>query len=206
VIDTSTSRLKSRREADVILAALNDADHGQRKNGSLLIYVPVPRHGALEDRVQDPFELFALVGSGFGDKDAERIQSLARQALPERIAEIDRLFVEGRPTVAMIEALGQGQRHPLLEEALGTDSILEATALLLCRNGMIAKVMPAANASSPSATGCAVPTTPARATSPWLAGWSRNSGCRRCSPSRRCWAGATPSLSRSAATSRAFRR
>lgn len=140
VIQGEPSRLQARREADGVVATLNDADHPQRKNGSLLIYLPWARFGSVDDRVQDPFEAFALIGGAFGDNEAERFQSLARQALPERIAEIDRLFAEGKPTLGMIEGLGEGQRYPLLEEALGTDSVIEATAMLLCRDGAVAKV------------------------------------------------------------------
>jgi hypothetical protein len=147
VLRGEPSRLHARREADAVLAKLNDADHPQGKNGSLLVYLPWPRSGAVDDRVQDPFEGFALVGGVFGDNEAERFQSLARQALPERIAEIDRLFAEGKPTIAMIEGLGQGQRHPLLEEALGTDSVVEATAMLLCREGTSARVSAVAGAA-----------------------------------------------------------
>lgn len=140
VIQGEPSRLQARREADDVLAKLNDADYPQGKSRSLLIYMPWVRSGSVDDRVQDPFEGFALIGGVFGDNEAEGFQSLARQALPERISEIDRLFAEGKPTLAMIEGLGQGQRHPLLEEALGTDSIVEATAMLLCRDGAAAKV------------------------------------------------------------------
>src|SRR5208282_4031731 len=50
------------------------------------------------------------------------------------------LFSEGRPTLAMLEGLGEGAHYPLLREAIGTDSGIEAAALLLCRQGSVAKV------------------------------------------------------------------
>src|SRR5262249_934901 len=62
-------------------------------------------------------------------------QALARQAMPHRSREIDRLFVEGRPTIAIIEGLEKGAEYPLVQEAFGTDSAVEITAQLLCREG-----------------------------------------------------------------------
>lgn len=140
------SRLLARREADRVAALLNDSDVPQQKNGSVLIYVPWGRSGVVEERVQDPFEPFALMGAAFGDQEAEQFQSLARQAMPERIAEIDRLFTEGKPTLALIEGLGEGTRYPLLEEAVGTGSVIEAVAILLCREASSAKVNAVAGA------------------------------------------------------------
>lgn len=146
VIDASGSQLRARREADTVVAKLNDAAHPTDKNGHVLIYVPWARRATEEDRGKDPFEAFALIGAAFGDKEAESFQSLARQAMPTRVTEIDRLFNEGRPTPAMIEGLADGARYPLLQEALGTESGVEAGALLLCREGSAARVNSVAGA------------------------------------------------------------
>jgi hypothetical protein len=146
VIPAGESRLRARREADRVAALLNDPDAPQQKNGSMLIYVPWARSGALEERVQDPFEPFALMGVAFGDEEAEQFQSLARQAMPDRIAEIDRLFAEGNPTLGLIEGLGEGARYPLVEEGLGSGSVIEVVALLLCREGASAKLSAVAGA------------------------------------------------------------
>jgi len=131
----AASRLRARRQADEVLCRLNDSNQPpQAKSGSLLIYCPWLRGRADEQRLQDPFEGFALVGAAFGDKEAETFQSPARQAMPERTSEIDRLFAEGRPTLALIEGLGEGARYPLLQEALGSDSLTEVAAQVLCRD------------------------------------------------------------------------
>jgi PglZ domain len=140
VILAHESRLRARRAADEIVSRLNDSSFPDQKNKKVLIYAPWPRETSEEQRLNDPFESFALIGAAFGDKQVESFQSLARQALPERIAEIDRLFAEGRPTVAMIEGLGEGIHYPILREAIGTESAIEAAALLLCRDGTSANV------------------------------------------------------------------
>jgi hypothetical protein len=133
VILAQESRLRARRQADEVLSRLNDgAETPQAKNGNLLIYCPWPRGSAEEEKRRDPFESFALIGSAFGDKEAERFQSLARQAMPNRSREIDRLFAEGRPTIVLIDGLEKGAQYPLVEQAFRTDSVVEVTAQLLC--------------------------------------------------------------------------
>lgn len=140
VISAAVSRLRARREADEAVRLLNDPAHPGRRNGTVLVYAPWPRGTTEEEKLREPFEALALVGAAFGDKEAERLQSLARQALPSRTTEIDRLFGGGQPTVAMIEALGAGVRYPLLVEAIGTESALEAASQVFCREGTAARL------------------------------------------------------------------
>jgi len=138
VILTQESRLRARREADEVLCRLNDgAAPQQAKNGNLLIYCPWPRGNTEEEKRRDPFECFALIGSAFGDKEAERFQALTRQAMPNRSTEIDRLFAEGRPTITLIDGLEKGAQYPLLQQAFETDSVVEITAELLCHDSAV---------------------------------------------------------------------
>lgn len=142
VIFAKTSRLSARRRADEVLSCLGDSGQpSPAKNGTLLIYCAWSRGRTQEERLQDPFEGFALIGDGFGDQEAETFQALARLAIPDRANEIDRLFAEGRPTVAILEGLGESVRYPLLQEALGTDSMVEVVARLLFRDDALSKLM-----------------------------------------------------------------
>lgn len=135
------SRLMACRKADEVVSLLNDATAPPAaRKANLLIYAPWSREADEQLRCEDPFESFAVIGAAFGDKDGDKFQSLARMALPARAAEIDRLFAESRPTVAMIDGLVESVRYPLLVEALGTDSVVEFTAALLCRNDTIPKL------------------------------------------------------------------
>ncbi len=148
VVSAASSRLIARKRADEILSAINDSSaEPAAKNSNLLIYVPYQRDGDDQQRCEDPFESFAVIGSAFGDKDGDRFQSLARMAMPSRAAEIDRLFAESRPTVAMIDGLVESIQYPLLVEALGTDSAVEVTAELLCRNDTVPKLNAVAGSS-----------------------------------------------------------
>ena len=121
VVLSIESKLRARRQADEALCQLNDPDQPlATREGNLLIYAPWFRPRQEEHQVEDPFESFAVIGTAFGSTEAEQFASLARQALPDRIAEIDRLFREGQPTLDMVESLGEGSRYPLLQQALGT--------------------------------------------------------------------------------------
>jgi hypothetical protein len=149
VILTQESRIRSRRQADEVLSRLNDSNQAPMdKNANLLIYCPWPRGRTEDQRREDPFESFALIGTAYGDKEAEIFQSLARQALPGREREIDRLFTEARPTLALIEGLGKTVRYPLLQEALGSDSLIEVTTQLLCGKGPATTLESVAGASN----------------------------------------------------------
>jgi len=140
LVDASNSILRARREADQILRGLNDADNADLRGANLLIYCPCRRRQRDEDRYQDPFEAFAVCGATFGDKPNETLQSLARQAMPDRTAEINRLFEEGKPTLVMLDGLKAGASYPLVKDCLKTDSPLDVAARLLCGGGTIEKL------------------------------------------------------------------
>src|SRR5262245_3494261 len=140
LVDTSESTLMSRREADRIFRGLNDPDNARLKNQNVLIYCPRRRGRTDEQRCEDPFEVFAVFGAVFGDKESESLQSLARQAMPERAAEIDRLFAAGHPTLSMLDNLQAGQSFPLLQDCLGSDAPLYVGSQHLCIPDTTAKI------------------------------------------------------------------
>ncbi len=132
-IDASSSVLRARRNADQAWHALFKPDFEGARPTSVLIYVPAERGVSEEERRIDPFEPFALAGAAFGATEAEKLPSIARQVLVGREGDVDRLFAEGTPTVAQLDALAGGTRYPLLEEALATDVPGRVVAKLLCR-------------------------------------------------------------------------
>jgi len=114
VVSVAESTLKVRRQAEAINRKMNESDNLVEARANLLIYFPRPRGTTSEARQRDPFEVFALAGVAFGDTEGERLASLARQALPERIDEITRLFAKGSPGLAFLSgrrsALRDGMR------------------------------------------------------------------------------------------------
>jgi hypothetical protein len=140
VVDASQSTLKSRRESDRVLAGINNPDDSELKHKHLLIYCPRDRGKREEEKYEDPFEVFAVIGAAFGDDEGGKLQSLARQAMPDRCGEIDRLFDEGNPTLSMLDNLKVGQSFPLIKDCLGTDSPMDVVAKILCENDVVAKI------------------------------------------------------------------
>lgn len=141
VLHVAESRLRSRRQVDDLLVQLNDGNQPPNaRHAKLLIYCPWERGRSEEEKRIDPFEAFALIGAAFGDKEAETFQALARQALPERKEEIERLFAESSPTVELIDSVGKSTRYPLVLQALGSDSIVEVATQLLSREYATASI------------------------------------------------------------------
>jgi hypothetical protein len=132
-VDTTSSVLQARREADKSWRALFEPDFDGTRPASVLIYVPAERGSSEEERRLDPFEPFALLGDAFGVTEAEKLPSIARQVLVGRENDVDRFFTEGTPTVAQLDALAGGTKYPLLLEALGTEAPGRVVAKLLCR-------------------------------------------------------------------------
>lgn len=132
IVTATDSTLRARREAESVYRKMNESDNHAEARANLLLYVPRPRGATPEARQRDPFEVFALAGTAFGDNEAELLQSLARQAMPEQASEIDRLFTEGQPTLALLDGLESGQRWPLIREALETESPVDVVAQILC--------------------------------------------------------------------------
>ena len=82
----------------------------------------------------------AVAGTAFGDQESERLQSLARQAMPQSGDQIDRLFAEGQPTLRTLDGLEKSSGHPLLKQALGTEVPAEIGSLVLADDSAPAKI------------------------------------------------------------------
>lgn len=124
LINAGQSELAARRQADEAFEAL-PAIPGDLEVGGILVYVPRSRATKEEDAIADPFEGYARIGAAFGDDEAEKLESLARRAMPLLAGEIRRLFVAGKPSLRTLDGLEMGSRYPLVGEALRTEDPLE---------------------------------------------------------------------------------
>jgi len=132
LLSSGESVLKTRRRADEVYRLMNESDNPAESGRCLLIYVP-GRRGATEDeKMQDPFEVYALAGAAFGDTEDRKIESLARQAMPEKADEITRLFREARPDIALLDGLEKSRSRPLIKQVFNTTSEADVIALALC--------------------------------------------------------------------------
>lgn len=127
VLDASVSVIEQRERASQSLADLTDgAIH------RLILWVPALRPGSDEDRQQDPFGVFGLVGKEFPAGDADSFCSLCRKAKPDHVPEINRLFQDGHePSFDTLDALDQGGSWPTLKSLLNAGSAREILLALL---------------------------------------------------------------------------
>jgi len=132
VLSASDSILKTRRTADEIYHQMNESDEPKKSRKNLLIYIPWSRGVDEYSKIRDPFEMYALAGASFGDTEDQKIESLARQAFPEKAEEITRLFREGRPTISILDGLESVQRYPILRQTFDSESPIEIIAVALC--------------------------------------------------------------------------
>lgn len=132
VLSAEESILKTRRRADEIYRLMNESENPGERDRCLLIYIPGRRGVTEDERMRDPFEVYAMAGTAFGDTEDQKPASLARQAMPDRVEEITRLFREGKPTIDLLDGLEKSQRWPLLNEVFGTETPADVVALALC--------------------------------------------------------------------------
>lgn len=132
VFSAEASVLKTRRRADEIYRLMNESENPAERDRCLLIYIPRRRGTTEEEKMRDPFEVYAMAGAAFGDAEDQKIESLARQAMPYKIDEITRLFREGKPDIGLLDGLEKTQRWPLLNDVFRTETPAEIIAAVLC--------------------------------------------------------------------------
>ena len=140
VLSAEESVLKTRRRADEIYRLMNESENPGERDRCLLIYIPGRRGVTEDERMRDPFEVYAMAGTAFGDTEDQKMESLARQAMPDRVEEITRLFREGKPTIDLLDGLEKSQRWPLLNEVFGTETPADVVALALCDKAKAGRV------------------------------------------------------------------
>lgn len=132
VFSTTNSVLRARRRADEIYRHMNESEKAAESSRCILIYVPAGRGTNEEEKMLDPFEGYAVAGAAFGDTEDQQLESLARQAMPEKSDEVTRLFKEGKPNLSLLDALEKSQRWPLLDGVFHTETPADVIALALC--------------------------------------------------------------------------
>ena len=120
---------------------LNDADDTEFRHKNLLIYCPRPPREERGRPLPGPVSKGSPSWAPLLVTRKRQPPSLARQAMPElAAAEIDRLFEEGRPTLAMLDNLKAGDSFPLINDCLGTEDPLDVVARILCAKGTVARI------------------------------------------------------------------
>lgn len=132
ILTAEASTLKTRRRADEIYRMMNESSESVERDRCLLIYIPHRRGITEEAKMLDPFEVYAIAGTAFGESEDQKIESLARQAMPNKIEEISRLFREGKPDIKLLDELEKTQRWPVLNDVFHTETPADIIALAVC--------------------------------------------------------------------------
>ncbi|ACZ61421.1 PglZ domain-containing protein [Dehalococcoides mccartyi] len=132
VLSADASVLKIRRRADEVYRLMNESEDSSERERYMLIYIPRGRGVTEDEKMRDPFEVYAIAGVAFGDTEDQKIESLARQAMPNKAEEISRLFREGNPDIALLDELENTQKWPVLNEVFHTETPSDIAALALC--------------------------------------------------------------------------
>jgi hypothetical protein len=149
IVSAHESVLTARRRAETFFRQIDNPSAPLRdKDAHLLIYVPYRRASDNEARTLDPFEGFAAAGAAFGEIESEQLKSLAIRALPEFSDQIERMFREGQPTLAVLDSLSKSPAYPLVNQALGTRAVVDVAALLLGDKDNLRKITGLSGCSS----------------------------------------------------------
>lgn len=126
VLDASLSVIEQR---ELATEALLDLAEGRIHQ--LVVWVPATAPEDDDQKQRDPFAVFAEIGAVFPQGDGDDYASLCRQAKPDHVPEINRLFEDTEPSFEMVDALDEGGSWPKLKTLLGADSSKEILLGLL---------------------------------------------------------------------------
>jgi hypothetical protein len=148
-IDARRSVLVARRDADRLWPSVVDPRAGLAAGAlsctAMVIYVPWPRAATEEERKQEPFEAYALVGAVYGADPAHKLDALSRTAMPHRRTEIDKLCsAHDNVTLDQLEALADQAGYPLLKQAFTTEDPIQVAARLIAEPELVKRALGAA--------------------------------------------------------------
>jgi hypothetical protein len=130
LVDASESSLESRFQAMDELRGLGIT---QPATTAMVVYVPATKPETDEQKLADPFALYAVAGSVFPKDDGDSYQGICLKAKPGNESEIRRLFRENpNPSFAAVDAIGGGNKWPQLRAALSAESTKDILISMLC--------------------------------------------------------------------------
>ena len=130
VVDASESGIESRDAA--IKTFINLVSQGNSGSKELLVYVPTEAPQSDEERMKDPFAIYAVSGAVFPDGDGDEYLSLCLKAKPDYVTEIRSLFEKDpSPSFELVDNIGGGIGYPTLRTLLKVDSARNILLALL---------------------------------------------------------------------------
>ena len=129
VVDATESSIESRQTALETLTILGEP-HSPLEG--LIVYIPVKKPLEDEEKLVDPFAIYAACGAVFPEATGDEYLQLCLRMKPDYAAEVRQLFKNTEmPTFAMVDAIGGGVHFPQLRAILGVESPREMLLALL---------------------------------------------------------------------------
>lgn len=120
VLDAGASLIEQREAA---MNALRNLSAGSVHQ--LIVWAPLAKPETDDQAQRDPFSVLARVGAVFPRGDDDEYASLCRSAKPDHLTELEKLFAEGEPSIATVDALDEGGTWPQLKAMLQAASAKE---------------------------------------------------------------------------------
>lgn len=129
LVDGSESTITGREAAMEIWCRLGELTHEKER---LLLYLPMEKPKTLEQKQQNPWQIFAIGGGEFPESDSESFYGLCLAAAPDLAGQIKQLFDRCKPDFAMVNNLLAGSTNwPQLKTLLKADSAAEILVSVL---------------------------------------------------------------------------
>jgi len=101
----------------------------------MLIYIPFRKKLDEDQKARDPFSIFMSAGAVFPDEASDSYKQLCLQAIPEKAAKIEELFLHSStPSFSKIDALKGGNTYPSIKAGLDATSAVEILLAFLNPN------------------------------------------------------------------------
>ena len=127
VFNTKKDRLQVRLDACDAWMKLMSKPTSER----MLIYRPYAMPSSNNDKVQDPYSSLSQTGEVFPNGPTDNYMSMCKAFLPNKKAELDKLYDENNATFDNVNALLEGASYPALENLTGGKSPNEMTIGIL---------------------------------------------------------------------------
>lgn len=134
VVDATESSIESR---ELALEYLQKLGSPSSQLEGMLVYVPTAKPITDEEKQQNPFSIYGIIGEVFPDSDGDEYLSLCLKSKPDHVTEIQSVFYENpNPSFEVIDAIGEGSGgYPHLHALLGVESIREMLLAFLVPTG-----------------------------------------------------------------------
>ena len=138
VFDASENAVLAREEA--LDYWVNKMPNSSEKK--MIIYVPFDKSKQEDEKVKDPYIIFAGGGSIFPDEAIDDYKEICLSALPDKSDKINEIFSnDDWPSFALVDALVGGNNYPVLKSLLDASSESEILETILFQDSKLEQTL-----------------------------------------------------------------